>query len=356
MASGKLRIGFVGAGGIVRQRHAPGLKAVPDVEFVGVVNRSRESSERAAQEFGIARVYDTWQQLVESDDIDIVWIGTHPYMHREITVAALEAGKHVFCQARMAMDYLDGKLMWEASKKHNRTTMICPPPHFMRGDRFIRRLLSEGFVGEPRNVVVQSFSTAYADADAPLHWRQDEVVSGYNTLDLGMMVEVTQRWMGYAKRVTALSHTFVTERLDADGELRRVGRPDAVVVAAELDSGALATISCSGVARHAGDVNGFEVYGSEGTIRYTLASDFKSDRVYLSKSDDPTPVETAIPADEARAWTVEADFINGVREGKRSVEPSFWDGLKYMEMTEAIFKSAETGRTVELPFERLTPA
>ena len=63
------------------------------------------------------------------------------------------------------------------------------------------------------------------------------------------------------------------------------------------------------------------------------------------------PVE--VSPSEAREWTVEADFVNAIREGKRAVEPSFWDGLKYMEMTEAIFLSCAQNRTVDLPFDDL---
>ncbi|MFN8522156.1 MAG: Gfo/Idh/MocA family oxidoreductase [Chloroflexota bacterium] len=354
MPSGTIRVGFIGAGGIVRTRHVPGLRAVPGVEFAGVVNRSRESSERAAQEFGISRVYDSPKQLIESDEIDAVWIGAHPYVHRELSVAALDAGKHVFCQARMAMDYRDAKLMWERSLKSDCTTMLCPPPHFMYGDRVIRRLIREGAVGEPRNIVVQSFASAYIDADAPLHWRQDRSISGLNTLDFGMMIEVTQRWLGYAKSVTALAHTFNLTRTTAEGEKQVVGRPDTVAAVAELESGAIATITCSGVAAQAGDSNGYEIYGTKGTLKYTMSPGFTNDRITLAPAAGGAAVEVTVSPQEARPWTVEADFIAGVREGRRSVEPSFWDGLKYMEMTEAVFRSVEEGRTISLPFENLT--
>uniref|UniRef100_A0A7C4PK83 SRP54-type proteins GTP-binding domain-containing protein n=1 Tax=Anaerolinea thermolimosa TaxID=229919 RepID=A0A7C4PK83_9CHLR len=110
-----LRIGFVGLGGICRQRHVPGLKKLPGIELRAVANRTRESSEKAAREFGIPVVCDSWQELVARDDIDIVFVGTWPYLHREVSVAALESGKHVFCQARMAMDYrqrLGKKAAW----------------------------------------------------------------------------------------------------------------------------------------------------------------------------------------------------------------------------------------------------
>src|SRR5690349_17580563 len=95
-----VRIGFIGAGAIARSRHVPGLRAIPGVEFVAVAIRSRASSEAAAREFGIAHAAGDWREVLRRDDVDAVFIGTWPYTHREMSVAALEAGKHVFCQAR----------------------------------------------------------------------------------------------------------------------------------------------------------------------------------------------------------------------------------------------------------------
>ncbi len=351
MAGETLRIGFVGAGAINRTRHVPGLKRIPGIELEVVANRSQASSQAAADEYGIKRTAGNWMEVVEDPNINVVWSGTHPYMHREITIAALEAGKHVFTQARMAMDYADAKLMWEAAQKYpHLTTNICAPPHYMRGDRVVRRMLAEGYIGTPLNVVVQSFSDGYADPKAPRHWRQESAVSGYNTLDVGMMIEVMQRWLGYATRVTAMEKTLYPTRPAADGNGEApVERPDTLTAVAELENGALATLAFSGVARHSKDANRFEIYGSEGTIRYLQGSD----TLLAGKAGDADLKPVQISPSEAREWSVEADFVAAVRGGKRTVEPSFWDGLKYMEMTEAIFRSAKTGQTVALPFDTL---
>ena len=351
MAGETLRIGFVGAGAINRTRHVPGLKKIPGVEFEVVANRSQASSQAAADEYGIKRTAGNWMEVVEDPNVDIVWIGTHPSMHREITIAALEAGKHVFTQARMAMDYADAKLMWEEAKKYpHLTTNICAPPHYMRGDRAIRRMLAEGYAGQPLNVAVQPFPDTYADPKAPRHWRQEGAISGYNTLDVGMMIEVMQRWLGYAKRVTALEKTVYPTRPAPDGSGDvPVERPDSLTAVAELENGALATLLFSGVAKHSKDANRFEIYGSEGTIRYLQGSD----TILAGKAGDGDLKPVEVSAAEAREWTVEEDFVKAVREGRRTTEPSFWDGLKYIEMTEAIFRAAETGRAVEMPFEQL---
>src|SRR5262249_18995833 len=149
-------------------------------------------------------------------------------------------------------------------------------------------------------VVVQAFSEDYANPDAPLHWRQDGAVSGYNTLVLGMMIEVMQRWLGYATRVTAMDKFTYQTRPSADGKDQvQVDRPDSVYAIAELESGALASLMLSGVARHARDANRFEIYGTDGTIRYLAGSD----TILAGKAGDPELKEVIVSPDEARAWT-----------------------------------------------------
>ena len=114
----KLRIGMVGAGAIVRDRHLPGLKKHSDVEIVAVSNSTYESAEKFCQENAPhATPMQNWADLLALPDIDIVWIGTPPYMHSAVTISALEAGKHVFCQARMSMDRAEAEEMLTASKR-----------------------------------------------------------------------------------------------------------------------------------------------------------------------------------------------------------------------------------------------
>src|SRR5947209_20369058 len=115
----KLRIGIVGAGNIVRTRHLPALKKKPDVEIVAVSNSIYESSEKFCREYSLSALpIRDWAELVATPDIDIVWIGTTPYMHSAVTISALEAGKHVFCQARMSIGLADGDEMVAAPKGH----------------------------------------------------------------------------------------------------------------------------------------------------------------------------------------------------------------------------------------------
>ena len=85
------------------------------VRLEGVCNQRRESSGRVAREFGIPRVFGNWGDMIEDDDIDAVVIGAWPYLHGPITLAALDAGKHVLTQSRMAMNAREAQRMLDKS-------------------------------------------------------------------------------------------------------------------------------------------------------------------------------------------------------------------------------------------------
>ena len=89
MSTETITIGVIGAGRNTRDRHIPGLQAIDGVEIVSVCNRSRESSQRVADQFGISTVYDDWRELVTAGDTNAIVIGTWPYTHCEMTCAGL---------------------------------------------------------------------------------------------------------------------------------------------------------------------------------------------------------------------------------------------------------------------------
>jgi len=150
----KLRIGIIGAGDIVRTRHLPALKRRNDVEIVAVSNSNYESAAKFCEEnLPHATPMQNWADLLSIPEIDIVWIGTPPYMHSAVTVSALEAGKHVFCQARMAMDLAEAEEMLATSRRFpDLVTMLCPPPFGLRGDLLVKKLLAEHYIGRPHHV------------------------------------------------------------------------------------------------------------------------------------------------------------------------------------------------------------
>src|SRR6266480_4525750 len=116
--SQRIRIGIVGAGNNTRVRHIPGLKAQEGVEIVAVCNQSKESSERVAKEFGIPGTHANWHELALSREVDAVVVGTWPYLHCPVTLAALDAGKHVLTEARMSMNAAEAHRMLAAAQAH----------------------------------------------------------------------------------------------------------------------------------------------------------------------------------------------------------------------------------------------
>jgi predicted dehydrogenase len=356
MAEPTLRIGLIGTGKNTRARHIPGLKAIEGVEFVAVCNRRPSSTLSAAREFAIPRTYERWQDLVADPDIDAIVIGTWPYLHSPITLAALEAGKHVLTEARMALNAAEAHRMLAAARRYPKlVTQIVPSPYGLKGHEVIRELIESGFLGgELREIRVYSLSDALADTDAPLSWRQDAALSGYNMLSLGILHETLLRWVPPPVQVMAQVHAFIPRRIDPEsGVYRIVGTPDSVQVLTVLENGARVVYQVSGVMPFDQGM-GIELYGTEGILHYDLAADriFGARRSQRTQSGKGGALdEIPIPAEKARSWRVEADFVDAIRTGSPVQLTDFETGVSYMEFTEAVARSAQAGEMIELPLE-----
>src|SRR5207248_1021544 len=158
------------------------------IEIVAVCNRRPDSTAAVAREFNIPRTAEAWEDVIAADDIDAVVIGTWPYLHCPITLAALEAGKHVLTEARLSMNAAEAHRMLEATRRYpNLVTQVVPSPFGLKGDAVMQELLQQGYLGELREVRLTAFTAALADPAAPLSWRQDAQLSGYNALVLGIL-------------------------------------------------------------------------------------------------------------------------------------------------------------------------
>lgn len=341
MTGERIRIGFIGAGANTRLRHIPGFKAIEGVELVAVCNRSMESGEAVAKEFGIPRVTTDPDEIFNDPQIDAVCIGTWPHKHREYSVKALQAGKHVLCEARMAMDAAEARDMLKAAQASGKVAQLVPAPFDFRSGPTARRLIEDGFVGQPTEVIVTVLNGQGLDAERTLQWRHRFDYSGKNTMMLGIYNEVVQRWLGDTKRVTANAKVFVGRRIDPEtGQEVEVVIPDSIGVLAEMANGARATYVFSAVAPGAPRAS-IAVYGTEGALWW------EADQLRVSKAGGPFEPREPDPG-TAGAWRVEADFIESIREGKPVTLTSFEDGVKYMEFTDAVWRSWQQGRAIEI--------
>ena len=142
MGSGTFTVALIGGGGIVRSHHLPGLRAVPGVVVHGVAGRDAARSREFASQLGLAIAYPDWREAIADAEVDAVVIGTWPDTHEAMTVAALEAGKHVLCEARMAADHAGALRMLAAAQlRPDLTLMIVPAALTFWCDRTVERLL-----------------------------------------------------------------------------------------------------------------------------------------------------------------------------------------------------------------------
>ena len=346
MAGAKhIRVGIVGAGANTRDRHIPGFQQVPGVEVAAVCNRSEESSRKVAEQFGIPRIFGHWTELVESPEINAVCVGTWPYLHADVTIAALNAGKHVLTEARMARNAREAQAMVDAAAGNPRlVAQVVPSPFTLDYDETVVRLLREGRLGDLRQVDVVHTNGLYASSNAPLTWRQDFQLSGENMLTLGIYYEAIQRWLQEEPlSLRAMGAVFTRKRRRPDGEWETVRIPEAVTVLANYPGGCLLHAHFSGIESGRGR-NEIILNGSEGTLR----ADLGQGKLYLSEKGQRAEEEVVIPPDQCRGWRVEADFVESIRNGAPVRLTSFQQGLRYMLFTEAVWKSWSTGGELAL--------
>lgn len=349
----RIRVGLIGAGANTRLRHIPGLQAIAGVEILAVCNRRAESTQTVARDYKIPRTFDTWERLVADPDIDAIVIGTWPYLHCPITLAALDAGKHVLTEARLSMNAAEAHRMLQAARSRSRlVTQVVPSPFGLKGHAVMKERIAAGFLGDLREVQVIHFQGSLADREAALSWRQDAELSGFNMLTLGILHETLLRWVPPPILVLGQVQSHLPSRYDPQTELQRpVGTPDSVQVLTVLANGARVSYHFSGVTPFAQQAT-INLYGSDGALCYDLLTDRirgASRRTGQSPGQLAELTEIPIPVDKARSWKVEADFIAAIRDGKPIEFTTFETGVAYMEFTEAVARSASTGESVALP-------
>ncbi|GAB3411491.1 Gfo/Idh/MocA family oxidoreductase [Flindersiella endophytica] len=339
-----MRIGVVGAGSIVRSRHVPGFAKLSGVRLEAVANTTEESSRRAAEEFGFARTHRHWRDLVADPDIDAVVIGTWPYLHEPIFLAALDDGKHVLTQARLAMNAAEGRTMLAAAlRRPDLVSMVVPSPFSLWADACVRRLLTSGELGELR--LVRAFwGGGNGGLEPGPAWRLDRRYSGNNVLSLGILYEGMARWVGHTTWVQAAEQNVAgagsthsaTPGIPADV-------PDLLSVIGELPGGARLSLDMSPHARF-GESNGVWLYGSAGSLFVDLAGQVLT----LRREGEQAAAEVTPAAGERGDWRVEAEFVGAIRGEEQVRLTDVATAVRYMEFTDAVRLSAATGHRVSL--------
>ncbi|SDD42567.1 Predicted dehydrogenase [Paenibacillus sp. UNCCL117] len=143
-----IRMGIVGAGNIFRAAHVKTLLEHPEVELVAVCDINPERAEAVAAEYGISSFYTDYRELLKRDDIDAVDICTSNLFHSEISIAALQAGKHVFCEKPDAVNPEEAQKMADAAKASGKVLMTMRNNRFNPSSQYLKRFIEEGHMGE----------------------------------------------------------------------------------------------------------------------------------------------------------------------------------------------------------------
>ena len=246
-----IRIGIIGAGNNTKNVHLPKLKAIPGVEIVEVANRTLESAQRAAQEFNIPVVRKRWQEVATSENIDAIVIGTWPYLHCQATCMALKAGKHVLCEARMAMNASEVEQMLRESLEHpDRVAQIVPSPFTLKVDSIVQEYLENNKLGKILyfHFNHQSSPTTPLQTEASVHWRRNKKYSGINIMVLGIAYESILRWLGLANWVSACGKIFKDKGIDPEtGKQIPIEIPDYLSVQMEMENGVMGSFLISDI-------------------------------------------------------------------------------------------------------------
>jgi predicted dehydrogenase len=343
----KVRVGILGAGNYTVNRMLPGFMKAPNCEVTTVVNRRRENAEKVAAQFGIPNVANDWRQVIASDSVDAVLVGTAPSLHKEMVLAALEAGKHVLCQTRIATTPEEAIEMTEASDRaaaRGVHTMLVPPGPFYRGRAYVEHLVSSGFFGRVTHVFGFNMNGSMADPTTALSAGRNELelYGPYNAAQLGLTYDVMTPWTGHATKLVAQRSTFTPERpATPGGAMAKAPYPEEVQVIAETESGAIQTNVLNWAARFG--ESRVEVYGDEATVVYKQRGD-----VFLAgKAGDDGLKEMPIPP-EFGQWLVEEEFIRLCIGEVETPSFTFADGVKNMQYLKAAYVSATERRWVDV--------
>lgn len=302
-----LKIGLIGSG-FMGQAHADAFRRAamlyPDLparpELYMLADATDALAAKAAARFGFAHSTGDWRKLVSAPQVDVVDITSPNALHHEMALAAIAAGKHVYCEKPLSVTVDEAEEMEEAARKAGVKTMVAFNNIKTPAAMLAKQLIDAGEIGEPmrfRGWFDQGF---FNDPDLPFSWRCTRREAGTGALgDLGShVISVAQYLMGPAAETIAQAQTYFptrpepqeaggySARAGAGAPRREVENEDQIQTMIRFASGAGGTIEASRVS--VGKVFGvyWEVSGTKGTI---LMDGERFNELKISRFDDPKP-------------------------------------------------------------------
>ncbi|MGB9587997.1 MAG: Gfo/Idh/MocA family protein [Armatimonadota bacterium] len=372
-----LGIGMIGYG-FMGKMHTYSYLSLPmlydpapaKIRLIGICTASEESGQKAMEQAGYQFATQDYHDLIERDDIQVINVCTPNFLHKEQIIAALEAGKHVYCDKPLAMDLDEARHIWEVAKKSKTIHQMTFQYRFIPAILKARMLIEAGFLGRVYQFRVLYLHSGYIEPNRPMSWRLDKSRGGAGAAyDLGShIIDLTRYLLGDFEQVLATTETFVKKRPVSPGsaEFVPVEVDDVFWSQVRLKSGAVGVMEASRMSTGAMDEIRFEAHGDKGAIRFnsmdpnwlevydaTLPSgDYGGDRGFKRiECVQHYPKPAALPGPRFSIGWMRYhiasihDFVTNVVNQNQS-RPSIEDGLKVHEVLDACFRSVATGQWV----------
>ncbi|HEX6313206.1 MAG TPA: Gfo/Idh/MocA family oxidoreductase, partial [Gemmatimonadaceae bacterium] len=273
MSQRRIRVGVLGAGAWARHAHLPGYRRDHRCEIVAIADPDRALAMQAAADFSIPVIARDHTELVVRDDIDLVDVCTPSATHFELTMAALDAGKHVLCEKPVAYDYRDTLRAAALARAKNLRTRLGFTFRYSPAMRYMKALIDDGFIGEPFIFNGYEQNSQWLDPMNPL--RQVDPDADQSTLQVSSLegygapiIDLAMWFTGSPfRQVVGTMRNFVPERMvRATGRMMRMNIDDGDIFLGEFANGALGSVQTSFVT--VGNYPGLEarMYGSRGAL------------------------------------------------------------------------------------------
>jgi predicted dehydrogenase len=335
---------------------------VPAFEQKVLVGRDAVQVAAAAKKYGWAESATDWRSVLDRDDIHIVDICAPGWMHAEIAIAALEAGKHVLVEKPLANTLAEAEAMTgaaAAARARGVQSMIGFNYRRVPALALAKELIAEGRLGTVRHVRAAYLQDWLSDAGSPMTWRLRKETAGSGALgDIASHAidQVLYLLGGTVTEVTGRLHTFVDRRPGPNGP-EDVTVDDAAWATLTLASGAIASVEVSRVATGRKNSLKLEIYGDKGTILFDLEAlnelgfldatapvreqGFR--RILVNEPEHPY-LEAWWPQGHIIGWEHTfthqiRDFLTAISAGE-APSPSFEEGLNVQHILSAVEESA----------------
>lgn len=358
----KLRIAIAGAG--FGEQYIVGLKAIPEVEVVGVYSRRAERATELAEKHQIPYSTRHFHVLLGLPGLDAVAVVTPNSTHAEFVRAALEAGKHVICDKPLGLNGAEAEELRQLAEQSGTRNVVFVPYRFSPAAMAVKRTLEEGQIGRVLNVKA---SWGVDLRGEPLRWRFQSKLSGPGVVvDLGAhILDLLTWWVGPIRRVLGRCRTLVPQRpAEVGGRMRPVDVPDECWTLVEFAKAGVGSVALSWNQKRDQRV---EVEGERGTLIYDSPSmlqwlsgrgPFNPSATLVSKGEAgrhaplPLPDAQDFTSPEAALAHMFRRIVAYLRGGEKpEALATFGDGANVLAVVDAIVASDPAGQ-----WHRVVPA